>query len=233
MKLMQMGRGATLAAKKVVEDFDHFVYVSEFSRKIIEPQLPNRPSATIYNPVSSEQEPHADPTSSDVFTYVGRLSPEKGVVTFAQAAKKAGVKCRFVGSGPEADAIRVANPNAELCGWVPPEEVNRLLRNSRALVMPSLWYETAGLSVIEAVSRGIPAIVSDRCASVEYIKHNESGLIYEGPNVNALAEALKSLSSEEASSLGKRAYQNYWQAPLTVEKHMNELLQVYEKTLSS
>jgi glycosyltransferase involved in cell wall biosynthesis len=233
MKLMQMGRAANLAMKRVAEDFDHFIYVSEFSRKILEPLIPTRPSTTLYNPVSGEVETQASPGEFDTFTYVGRLSPEKGVRTFAKAAAVAGVKCRFVGSGPEADAIRLANPDAELVGWVTPDEVDCLIRSSRALVMPSLWYETAGLSVIEAVSRGIPALVSNRCASVEYVKHEQSGIVYEGASLESLATAMGNLTAERAAELGKRAYQEYWQAPLTVEKYVTGLLEVYERTLSS
>jgi glycosyltransferase involved in cell wall biosynthesis len=232
MKLMQMGRGAMLAAKHIPEDFDHFIYVSDFSRRILEPLLPSKPSTTIYNPVSSHQEPAAMPERSDVFTYIGRLSPEKGVRTFAEAANLAGVKCRFVGKGPEEDKIREANPEAEICGWVSPVEVDQLIRDSRAVVMPSLWYETAGLSVIEATSRGVPVIVSDRCASVEYVEHDFSGLIYEGSSVEALAQSLKALSAESAFKMGANAYKKYWQAPLTNDKYLNELLAVYEQVLS-
>lgn len=234
MKLMQLGRAWRLKIAHVAEDFHHFVYVSEFSRKILEPLIPAQtPKTVLYNPVSDEPETVAECSESDVFTFVGRLSPEKGGVLFAEAAKKAGVKAQFIGKGGEEEKVRAANPEAIFTGWVSADEVVQKLRKSRAVVMPSLWYETAGLSVIEAVSRGIPAIVSDKCASVEYMRHERSGLTFRTGDVDSLAKALKAMTPEKAKQYGINAYQDYWQNPLTTEKYMNGLLNIYETTLSS
>lgn len=227
MKAMQMGRGTVLAAKHVVDDFDHFIYVSDFSRKILEKFLPKTPSTTLYNPVTQGNLAPANPGDSDVFTYIGRLNPEKGTVVFAEAAAKAGVRARFVGKGIEEPKLREICPNAEFTGWVPPAEVDRLIRNSRAVVMPSVWYETAGLSVIESVARGVPVIVSDRCASVEYMTHARSGVIYPGNDPDALAKVLAEFSAQKAIEYGAAAYEDYWRDPLTSEKYLDGLHHVY------
>ena len=99
--------------------------------------------------------------------------------------------------------------------------------------MPSLWYETAGLSVIEAVSRGIPVVVADKCASVEYMKPGRSGLTFLSGDVDSLANALTEMSTHKAKEYGNNAYQDYWENPLTTEKYMSGLLKIYEVTLNS
>jgi len=234
MKVMQMGRAWKLKMAHMTDKFDHFIYVSNFSRKILKPYIPTNTLQTVlYNPVSNHQEPMADCDQSDTFSFVGRLSPEKGGLLFAEAAKRAGVKCQFIGKGGEEEKIRNANPDAVFTGWVKSEEVESKIRASRAVVMPSLWYETAGLSVIEAVSRGIPVVVSNKCASVEYMKHNHSGLTFDSGNVESLTEALKQMATPKAKQFGANAYEDYWKSPLTTEKYMNGLLDVYERTLSS
>ena len=234
MKLMQMGRAWKLKLAHTAEKFDHYIYVSTFSRKILEPYLPSDVQQTVlYNPVSDQQEPMANCDQSDTFSFVGRLSPEKGGLLFAEAAKKAGVKCQFIGKGGEEEKIRIANPEAILTGWVTPEEVESRIRSSRAVVMPSLWYETAGLSVIEAVSRGIPVVVADKCASVEYMKPGRSGLTFLSGDVDSLANALTEMSTHKAKEYGNNAYQDYWENPLTTEKYMSGLLKIYEVTLNS
>jgi surfactin synthase thioesterase subunit/glycosyltransferase involved in cell wall biosynthesis len=43
----------------------------------------------------------------------------------------------------------------------PVREIDDLLRRTRVLLMPSLWYEGFGLIVMEAMLRGIPVIASD------------------------------------------------------------------------
>ena len=225
MKLMQTARGSKLAREHIAEDFDHFIYVSEFSRRIIEPHLPKTPSTTIYNPVSKAQDPRTE-NRKPIFSYVGRLSQEKGVVGFARAAKAAGVQCQFIGDGPERDAILAANPEAILTGWLSHAEVQEKIRQSRAVVMPSLWYETAGLAVIEAISQGVTAIVSRNCASTEYIEHGATGVLYQGER--GLATVLATMTDEQAKELGKEAYTRYWQDPLTTKKHLDQLIQVYQ-----
>ena len=234
MKMMQMGRAWKLKLSKMTEKFDHFIYVSEFSKNILAPFIPSSMGQTVlYNPVSERQDPIAECEQSDVFSFVGRLSPEKGGLLFAQAAKKAGVKCQFMGTGLEEEKIRNANPEAILTGWVSADQVEANIRASRAVVMPSLWYETAGLSVIEAVSRGIPVIVADKCASVEYMKHDRSGLTFRSGDVDSLTKALQQMTAQKAKGYGINAYQDYWQSPLTTEKYMNGLLEIYDRTVSS
>ena len=234
MKMMQMGRAWKLRLSHMAEKFDHFIYVSEFSRDILEPYIPSKAVQTVlYNPVSDKQEPIAECDQSDIFSYVGRLSPEKGGVLFAEAALKAGVRCQFIGKGSDEEKIRAANPDAIFTGWVSQDEVEAKIRASRAVVMPSLWYETAGLSVIEAVSRGIPVIVADECASVEYMQHERSGLTFYSGRVDSLAAALTKMTAQTAKGYGINAYQDYWKNPLTTSQYMNGLLDVYERTLSS
>jgi glycosyltransferase involved in cell wall biosynthesis len=226
MKLMQTARGANLARKKVVNDFDHLIYVSEFSRRIIEPFIPaDKPATTIYNPVSNDKQ---DVTTDQgaAFTYVGRLSQEKGVVGFARAAKAAGVTCQFIGDGPEREAILEVNPEAVLTGWLSHAEVQTKIRQSRAVVMPSLWYETAGLAVIEAIAQGVPAIVSRTCASTEYVEHGVTGVHYQGEK--ELTAVLSAMTEEQAQLLGTEAYNRYWQDPLSTKKHLDQLVQVYQ-----
>ena len=50
-------------------------------------------------------------------------------------------------------------PNVRLLPNV--RDIAQVLRNTRVLLMPSLWYEGFGLSVMEAMLRGIPVISSD------------------------------------------------------------------------
>lgn len=233
MKAMQMGRGVMLAQKQVTRDFDAFIYVSEFCRKIMEPQLPGgRIHEVIQNPASEAREEAGDPGLSDVFTFVGRLSPEKGVVLLAEAAKRAGVRVRFVGKGPEEERIRAANPVADMTGWLSVEEVAEKIRDSRAVVLPSLWYETAGLSVLESISRGIPAIVTETCAATEYVRDGENGFHFRNGSVEHLSEVLRIMTAETARRLGAKGYSEYWKSPLTTDRYIENLIQLYGRVLA-
>jgi len=76
------------------------------------------------------------------------------------------------------------------------EEVADLMRNSAIFAMPSL-HEGLGLSLQEALYRGM-ACVGSRVGGVpELITHNVNGLLVESGNVPQLSEALETLISND------------------------------------
>ena len=78
-----------------------------------------------------------------------------------------GIIPTFVGDGPLAAELRAKYPDARMLGWQKPEDARAAIRNARALVFPSLWYEGQPLTVLEAKALGTPVIVSDGCAGRE------------------------------------------------------------------
>ena len=51
--------------------------------------------------------------------------------------------------------------NVEFKGFVPNAEVLKIVANSKALVLPTQWYEGFPMSIVEAFSVGTPVICSD------------------------------------------------------------------------
>ena len=41
------------------------------------------------------------------------------------------------------------------------------------------------------------------------------------------------MTAQKAKGYGINAYQDYWQSPLTTEKYINGLLEIYERAVSS
>ncbi|HVL37947.1 MAG TPA: glycosyltransferase family 4 protein, partial [Fimbriimonadaceae bacterium] len=141
-RLWRLGRLQTQRLRGVPSPTSGFVFISSFQRRRLEPYLPpESPRFELSNPVSIERSDPSDPGATDIFTFVGRLTPEKGPVDFANAAREARVRARFVGDGPLAEHVREASPEGEMAGWQHEDEVQRLMRASRAIVMPSRWFE--------------------------------------------------------------------------------------------
>lgn len=69
-------------------------------------------------------------------------------------------------------------------------ELAEIFSNSDVLVAPSVWYETFGFTVLEAISYGIPVIVSDHIGAKDIV--NECGIIVQAGNVSELKCALTS-----------------------------------------
>ncbi len=207
-----------------------YVAVSDFSADILRPHLPPGSAMSVLrNPVDCVDEGPADVAANRPFVFVGRLVPEKGVRLFAEAVAAAQVPAVFVGDGEMLPELHRLCPQARFTGWLDPVAIRAELRRARALVLPSLWYETLGLVAIEAAAAGVPAIVSDGCAATDYIRHGENGLHFTHGAAPALAAALQTLAGDDllAARLGTAAYRWYWDNPWTAARHVAGLLEIY------
>ncbi len=210
-------------------DLKHLAYLSDTQLKVISPYLPQ--SAQLHylpNMVDQYEGVRLECEHSDRFVFVGRISVEKGAVEFAAAARQAGVKAVFVGDGPEFDAVKAANPDAEMAGWQNPETVADYLSRARALVVPSLWYETFGLVAYEALGMGLPVIIGGWNAGAEAVDHMETGIIYDKEDELAAA-----LAQAKDDHLIKRLSENGFnrhagaQAGSSLDQHLDQLTDLY------
>ncbi|MBK5276432.1 MAG: glycosyltransferase family 4 protein [Desulfuromonadales bacterium] len=214
----------------------NFIIISDYSEAILRRWLPeNVKYYRVSNPIDIGKMTPATPSFNNKFTFIGRLSPEKGATLFAAAALKLNIKSVFVGSGPEEKTINEINPNAGLRGWQDRSGVIQEIRSSRAIVFPSRTHETQGLVVSEAAALGVPSIVSDGCAARDNIIDGKTGLLFRAGNVKDLASKLLLLNSDDnlIESLGKAAYKGYWTEPCTLERHVSELICCYKDILAS
>ena len=70
-------------------------------------------------------------------------------------------------------------------------ELAQIMSESDILVAPSIWYETFGFTVLEALSYGVPVIVSDHVGAKDIV--GENGIVVKAGNVQGLKGAIKTL----------------------------------------
>jgi len=212
-----------------------FITISDFSEEILKPYLPS--NAKLYrvnNPIDIQKKPPITPEKFVNFVYVGRLSQEKGVHLFANAAKNLGLHSIFVGEGYCKEEIQKICKKAQITGWVSGNKVTEILSQSRALVFPSIWYETQGLVVLEAAALGLPSVIPETSAATEFVEDGHDGLYFKSGDLDHLMQKMTQLKDPEyAKKLGENAYKRYWQSPFTMEKHTNDLVEIYKKVLES
>lgn len=148
------------------------------------------------NPVPARPAERARAETSRHFLFIGRLSPEKGAVLAAIAARIAGAEIAFAGEGEDADAIRAANPSARMLGWLSDARLAEQLGHARALIFPSLWYECYPLVVADALRLGVPVLISDSSIATTLVAHGRSGLHVPGGDAAALALGMEQLSDD-------------------------------------
>lgn len=210
------------------------IYISELQLRVMSPWLPKDARLTFApNPIEVHDVGPAPIADDAPFLFVGRLSREKGAALAAEAAASIGASISFIGDGELMADLRARAPNAEFTGWVPPEEATARMRGARALVFPSLWYECQPLTVLEALANGIPVIVSDNCAGAEFVADGESGLHFPSQSVEGLAAAMARIQDvETARRLGAAAHRRYWQAPHTLDRHLDVVEEALRTSLT-
>jgi glycosyltransferase involved in cell wall biosynthesis len=148
-------------------------------------------------------EPSDEP--GDAFVYLGRLVPEKGVATLVKAAARARVRLRIIGTGPDEAALRQLATDlggeVEFTGYLSGAELRAAVREARAVVIPSEWYENAPLSVMEASALGRPIIGANIGGIPELIRQEETGFIFESGNVDSLVQVLERVQRLEPARL--------------------------------
>lgn len=232
-KLWRFARQTIYRHANFPEFIKNFISVSDFSESILKPGLPV--DSTIWrvpNPIEAEHTPPANPEKSKFFTFIGRLSPEKGALILSKLKKIPDSRFRFIGSGLLEPELKALMPNAEFRGWCDRKTILELLDDTRALVFTSNLYETQGMVVAEAASRGVPSVVSSNTAAKEFIQDGVTGLLYNTGDAQSLEEKFSVLDDNElVKNLGINSYEKFWEKPPTIEVHISSLINCYSSIL--
>lgn len=150
--------------------------------------------------------------AGNYFLYFGRLAPEKGIATLMRAAKDAGVALKIAGVGPieaELKALQFElSGDIEFLGYQSGAALHALIREARAVVLPSEWYENAPMSVLESFALGTPVIGANIGGIPEMVLDGETGWTFESQNIYDLSQVLTrvlSITSAKMTDIGRAA----------------------------
>jgi glycosyltransferase involved in cell wall biosynthesis len=201
------------------------------------------------NNVDSDDRNNRD---DDYYLYVGRLAEEKGIKTLIDAAVRidterrglsAGlktVKLKIVGGGPLRDDLesyageRIKGGFIEFLGHRSRDEVMKLIKGCRFMVVPSEWYENFPFAVLETFVCGKPVIGSRTGGIPELIRDTERGLVFEAGDSADLSAAIKYLldNPDIIAEMGRNA-REYVEQELNGERHYEDLIRIYRKVLKN
>ncbi|MBE0418359.1 MAG: glycosyltransferase family 4 protein, partial [Coriobacteriia bacterium] len=182
--------------------------------------------------------PPSTPSGRPYLVAFGRLSPEKGIdVAISAIAKVRGVDLAVVGQGPEESSLRrtaerEAPGRVRFLGYRQGDDLRRIIADSLAVVMPSVWYEVFGLSVLESFALG-KAVVGSRIGAIpELVIDDETGLTFAPGDADDLARQVSALVSDPALATRMGAAAKAMVAlDLGPERHYRDLIKIYEASI--
>lgn len=152
------------------------------------------------------------------FLFIGVLRYYKGAHFLVRAAMNLGAKIVIAGSGPERDTLQklreeIGADNVIFAGQVTDSEKVALLKNCRALVLPShLRSEAFGMVLVEAAMFGRPLISCEIGTGTSYVNdHEVTGFVVEPESSDKLRWAMKTLLEDEqlATKMGGASRSRY------------------------
>lgn len=207
----------------------NIISISEFSQNLWQPYIDkNAKIFRINNPVDVEKRTERiKAEENDYYLFVGRISREKGCDLFCKAILELGLKGIVVGDGEQKNILEKKFPNIKFEGWKSKEEVGKYMENAKCLVFPSVWAETFGLVVLEALCMGLPVISSDSGAQKEFIENDITGFTFENKNIKQLKNAIKKIQDNKiCEKYSKNAFEKYENTDFN-KKYIENILEAY------
>ena len=137
------------------------------------------------------------------------------------------------GEGPMGEQLRRDYPEAEFLGFTSGEHVEELLAGALAAMVPSLWFENASMSVLEAMAQGVPVVGTRMGGIPEQVTDGVEGLLCTPGDVGEMADALAQLRDDPdpAARMGEAGRTRVTER-FSPERHTDLLLESYGRALS-
>lgn len=187
--------------------------------------LPSKKGLVIPNFVDQGLTLPAEPSDSmDEWLYIGRLTPEKGILNLL-AHWPSGHKINIIGDGPLRGKVESeTTPHIRYLGEVPHSQIAEMLSRSRGLVFPSAWAEGLPLVYAEALASGRPVVAKSGNSAADDIRQARVGAVFD--EWDQLEQALDEVISN-AEQLGRRAVQHF-DREYSVDAWLKRTLRLYE-----
>jgi glycosyltransferase involved in cell wall biosynthesis len=111
----------------------------------------------------------------DYFLFIGRKVPKKGVAIAIETTRKIGAKLKVVGQGTLAQMGLKADHVEEMPAVTTPKERSDLMKNARAVFVPTLYLGPFEGVAVEAMFCGTPVITTDFGVFAETVPHGQVG----------------------------------------------------------
>lgn len=154
------------------------------------------------------------------FAFTGTIIPPKGVHLLIEAFRPISAFAArltiyggevpyegFPDYGKTLRELAVGCSHITFAGPYRPAEVGRLLQEVDVLVVPSIWYENAPLTIQEAFLAKIPVITADLGGMREFVQDGVNGLLFRPRDAADLREKIRRIIDHPAlvEQLGKGA----------------------------
>ncbi len=234
----QFWRYTTLMAR-CLSEIDCLLSPSQFTQEKLRADGVRCPMTVLPHFVTMPTDESATPNRNGArpyFLFVGRLEKLKGVQDLIRVFAAYGeADLVIVGSGDYESSLREQAQglnHVRFTGTIGSSEISALYREAIAVLVPSLCYETFGLTVAEALAHRTPVIARRIGALTEIVEQSGGGLLFE--TLEQLRAQMERVRTElglrdQLAARGRAAVADNW----TSDVHLARYLQIVQSLITT
>jgi glycosyltransferase involved in cell wall biosynthesis len=201
--------------------------------------VPNFFQTTDDRPVSPDAVAALRAKYGKFLLYFGRLSVEKGLTDLVSAAALACVPLVFVGQGKEEAALRAQAASlgvvARFTGHLTGADLWAHVEAAHAVALPSIWYEIAPKSILEAQARGKAVLTTAIGGLPEMVEDGVTGFVTPPNDAPAFGRAIATAFAMDDAALAALgdAARHRALTTFTTDRYYNEMTAIYDTLLQA
>jgi phosphatidyl-myo-inositol alpha-mannosyltransferase len=218
----------------VARRIDQRIAVSDSARRAAEPYV-GGPMEVIPNGI--DLPPEVDPTGRNGnVVFIGRNEPRKGLPVLLRAwprvHERTKARLRLVGADPLsvrwlARRQGFSLDGIDLLGGLSEDELTAELQAASLLAAPSLGGESFGMVLTRAFACGTPVVASNIEGYAQVANHDETGILVQPGDADALATAMLELLQDEDRRVEYGAAARRAAEPYSWDRIGRSLLEIY------
>ena len=231
--------------RALIESCDSFIALGAKWERFVKKIAPGANVRLLHNAVSIPETVSKWNDKYEIYLFLGVLIPRKGVIDLLNAIKLLRDRdrignARFIiaGTGDEEKTLIEFVKNNELekyvrfPGWIQGNRKETELKRANVFVLPS-YNEGLPVSVLEAMSYGIPVISTDVGDISDAVKENVNGYLIKPGDVEALADRMERLMDKNKwESMSSKA-REYAVERFDISSFYNGLLDIWKECVDS
>lgn len=230
--------------KKIIKKkVDFFITPSDYLTRWIKKIFKTEKCLTLPNPSMLESSNKIVYSNRKFFLYVGRLSPEKGLITLLKSFKILlnnfpNEKLVICGDGPQKEElISLSNrldlkKNIKFKGKTSRSELKKYYANAKCTLVPSEWMESYGNVVLESFVFGTPVIVSNIGGIKETILLSKGGLIFKMGDMADLTKKMEFVLQNPHKMFKLSLNGKKYSQKMNFNNHIHKLINIYRGILN-
>jgi glycosyltransferase involved in cell wall biosynthesis len=180
------------------------------------------------------------------FIFAGRLDKTKGIDKLMQAWKRLSINNEnapvllVCGTGPEEEwcrefvEINYLEKKVKMLGFVENKNAVQFIAESKALILPTQWYEGFPMTIVEAYGYGTPVLGSAIGNVYSLVIEGVTGFTFDGRSAEAIVEVVHKVmavtNEYKYNDLYKSTFE-YYSQHFTGEKNYKILSGIYDKLI--